>query len=226
MKILQTAVFGAFLIISQPVLAMEASEPDTFTDIADIFEISLGSGDIFTIPAFLPGIIQYGEATEGFQANEEENLPEKGLLLGAVKKEKETENKKIVVDPKEKIKKWNAPQKPTAASSVQKQQIVVVTAYSSTADQTDSSPCITANGFNVCQNNRENIIAANFLPFNTRVRLPDIYDERVFTVQDRMHRRYSNSRVDIWMKTRAKAKHFGVKRSKIEIVSEQIALQQ
>ncbi|MBI4250214.1 3D domain-containing protein [Candidatus Uhrbacteria bacterium] len=103
------------------------------------------------------------------------------------------------------------------------QQRVTVTAYSSTVDQTDSTPCITANGFNVCEHNKENIIAANFLPFGTRVRLPDLYGDKVFTVQDRMNRRYSR-RVDIWMKTREKAKKFGVQYTMIEIVPEQVAL--
>lgn len=100
---------------------------------------------------------------------------------------------------------------------------VTVTAYSSTVDQTDSSPCITANGFNVCEHNKENIIAANFLPFGSRVKMPDLYGDKVFIVQDRMNRRYSY-RVDIWMKTREKAKNFGVKYTTIEVVPEQVAL--
>lgn len=100
---------------------------------------------------------------------------------------------------------------------------VLVTAYSSTADQTDSSPCITANGFNVCKNNMENVIAANFLPFGARVRFPEMFGDREFVVHDRMHKRFS-SRVDIWMKTRTAAKQFGVKRLKMEVVSQQIAV--
>ncbi len=100
---------------------------------------------------------------------------------------------------------------------------VVLTAYSSTIDQTDSSPCITATGFNVCKHNKENIIAANFLPFGTKVRIPELYGDKVFIVQDRMNKRYS-SRVDIWMKTRGKAKQFGVKRAKIEVVHEELAM--
>jgi 3D (Asp-Asp-Asp) domain-containing protein len=98
----------------------------------------------------------------------------------------------------------------------------VLTAYSSTVDQTDSSPCTTANGFNVCRHNQENIIAANFLPFGARVRIPDLFGDRIFTVQDRMNKRHSQ-RIDIWMKSRTAAKQFGVKRAKIEIVSQQLA---
>lgn len=104
-----------------------------------------------------------------------------------------------------------------------KTQAVVATAYSSTSDQTDSSPCITANGFNVCKNNVENVIAANFLPFGTRVRLPDLYGDRVFTVHDRMNARYRQGRIDLWMKTRTSAKQFGVKRTVLEVVSDDLA---
>ena len=100
---------------------------------------------------------------------------------------------------------------------------IVLTAYSSTIDQTDASPCITATGFNVCKHNKENIIAANFLPFGTKVRIPELYGDKVFVVQDRMNKRYS-ARVDIWMKTRTKAKQFGVKRAKIEVVHEELAM--
>ena len=94
---------------------------------------------------------------------------------------------------------------------------ILVTAYSSTKDQTDSSPCTTANGFNVCANGEENVIAANFLPFGTKVQFPEYFGDREFVVQDRMHRRFSN-RVDIWMKTRTAAKQFGVKHLKMVVV--------
>lgn len=100
---------------------------------------------------------------------------------------------------------------------------VVATAYSSTPDQTDSDPCTTANGFNVCKHNRENVIAANYLAFGTRVRLPELYGDRVFVVQDRMNARYGNGRIDLWMKTRGAAKQFGVKRTTLEVVDDRLA---
>jgi len=90
-----------------------------------------------------------------------------------------------------------------------------VTAYSSTPDQTDSSPFITANGTRV----REGIIAANFLPFGTKVKIPSMFGDRVFVVQDRMNARYWH-RVDIWMPTRAQALQFGVRTLQIEIIQE------
>ena len=94
---------------------------------------------------------------------------------------------------------------------------MVITAYSSTRDQTDSSPCITANGYNVCVANAENVIAANFLPFGSRVQIPELFGDHVFTVHDRMNKRYGN-RVDIWMTSRQKAKQFGVKRATIVVL--------
>lgn len=89
---------------------------------------------------------------------------------------------------------------------------VTVTAYSSTPDQTDDSPFITANGTRV----RDGIVAANFLRFGTRVRFPDYSGNKVFVVTDRMHQRFSD-RMDIWMETREEARRFGIRRLKVEV---------
>lgn len=90
---------------------------------------------------------------------------------------------------------------------------VVVTAYSSTPDQTDSTPFITASGSRV----RDGIIAANFLRFGAKVRFPDKFGDKIFVVEDRMHPRHPH-RVDIWMTERQLAKEFGVKRLEMEIL--------
>lgn len=111
--------------------------------------------------------------------------------------------------------------KGSVVSSSKGERFIVVTAYSSTNDQTDSSPCTTANGFDVCENAIENVVAANFLPFGTHVQFPDYFGDREFVVQDRMHPRFSN-RIDIWMKSREAAKQFGVKRLKMVVVPENI----
>jgi 3D (Asp-Asp-Asp) domain-containing protein len=89
---------------------------------------------------------------------------------------------------------------------------VVVTAYSSTPDQTDDSPFITANGSWV----HEGTLAANFLPFGTKIRLPDYSGDKNYVIEDRMNQRYTY-RADIWMTSREAAKQFGVKRLKMEI---------
>lgn len=92
---------------------------------------------------------------------------------------------------------------------------VTVTAYSSTPDQTDSTPFITASNKTV----RWGFVAANFLEFGTKVQIPELYGDQVFVVEDRMHRRFSD-RVDIWMPTKAKAKRFGIKRAEIIVLAE------
>ncbi len=92
-----------------------------------------------------------------------------------------------------------------------------ITAYNSDVAQTDSDPCTTANGFNVCRSGKEDTIAANFLPFGAKVMIPELFGEKVFVVRDRMNRRHAN-RVDVWMKDYDDAIHFGVKVAKIQVI--------
>ncbi|MFA5163683.1 MAG: hypothetical protein WC441_04150 [Patescibacteria group bacterium] len=92
-----------------------------------------------------------------------------------------------------------------------------LSAYNSEAGQTDNSPCITANGFNVCEHGQEDTIAANFLSFGTKVRIPELFGDRIFVVRDRMHSK-NGQKVDIWMKNRSDALKFGVKVAKIEVL--------
>jgi len=94
-----------------------------------------------------------------------------------------------------------------------------ITAYNSDSSQTDSTPCLTATDFNLCQHDVEDSIAANFLDFGTKVRIPEIFGDRVFVVRDRMSVRYPN-RVDVWLKDRKQAVSFGVQVAKIEVVKE------
>ena len=106
---------------------------------------------------------------------------------------------------------------PPVITVMRSYQRVPITAYSSTADQTDSTPCITANGFDLCEHNQENVVAANFLKFGTKVRIPELFGEQIFTVQDRMNARYTY-RLDVWMQTRAAAKQHGLRFATIEVV--------
>jgi 3D (Asp-Asp-Asp) domain-containing protein len=87
---------------------------------------------------------------------------------------------------------------------------MTVTAYNSEVGQCDSTPCITANGFNVCEHGIEDVIATNILPFGTKVMFPELFGDKVFTVQDRMNAKYSY-RADIWMVHRYDAIQFGAK---------------
>jgi len=90
---------------------------------------------------------------------------------------------------------------------------VIITAYSSTRDQCDEDPWTTASGSPV----REGIVAANFLPFETEIKIPAIYGQRVFVVKDRMHPRNSYH-IDIWFPTRWQALNFGVRTTYIEVL--------
>ena len=102
-----------------------------------------------------------------------------------------------------------------------KTMTVVSTAYNSLVGQTDNSPCITANGHDLCKQYEEdgfgNTIAANFLPMVTQVKFPELYGDKIFIVRDRMNARYGYGRIDIWLPEYSEAKTFGVKRLKMEI---------
>ena len=91
---------------------------------------------------------------------------------------------------------------------------VIVTGYSSTIDQTDSDPFITAAGTIV----RDGIVANNKYPFGTKIRFPEIYGDKVFVVEDRMSWKKGNYHIDIWFASYWEAKNFGAKRTYIEVL--------
>ena len=90
---------------------------------------------------------------------------------------------------------------------------IVVTAYSSTPDQTDDTPFTTAWQTPV----RDGVIAANFLPFGTKVKFPEMYGDKVFTVEDRLARKNSH-KIDIWFPSRQDALQFGKRTLVVEIL--------
>lgn len=96
---------------------------------------------------------------------------------------------------------------------------VTITAYNSEPAQTSGNPCITANGFNVCQHGIEDTVAANFLPFGTKIMIPDYFGERVFIVRDRTARKYGN-RVDVWMLSKKDAINFGKRTLRVVILEQ------
>jgi len=107
--------------------------------------------------------------------------------------------------------------KKTITEKIARESTHTMTAYNSEVGQTDNSPCITANGFNVCKHGIEDTIAANFLPMGTKVKIPELFGDRVFVVRDRMNKKHPN-RVDVWMKDRHDAIQFGVKVAKIQVL--------
>jgi 3D (Asp-Asp-Asp) domain-containing protein len=107
--------------------------------------------------------------------------------------------------------------KPVPGEQIGKTLKVEMTAYNSDISQCDGSPCITANGYNVCRGGKQDTVAANFLPFGTKIRIPEFFGEQVFIVRDRMNSRYQ-TRVDVWMRSYQDAINFGRRFATIEIV--------
>ena len=102
---------------------------------------------------------------------------------------------------------------PQVTRNVNETRDVWVTAYSSTPEETDDSPFITASGTYV----RDGILATNLLPFGTEVKIPDAFGNKIFVVEDRMHRRKTNN-VDIWMPSKSEALQFGIRYATIEVL--------
>lgn len=92
---------------------------------------------------------------------------------------------------------------------------VWITAYTSSSEECDDTPFITASGTRT----RDGIVACNFLPFGTRVRIPELFGKRVFTVEDRMARRKSDY-VDVWVPEKEAALVLGKTRTTIEIIED------
>lgn len=96
-----------------------------------------------------------------------------------------------------------------------KQQIKgIVSYFNADPNQTDSSPCFTADGTEIC-NTDENIASANWLPFGTRIQV----DGKVYRVADRMNKRYGFPYVDILVKTKAQARKLGRQKKVIKILN-------
>lgn len=77
----------------------------------------------------------------------------------------------------------------------------MVTAYTSSPDETNGNPFITASG----EKTRDGIVANNCLEFGEKVEI----DGGVFEVQDRMSVKYGCEYFDIWMENKQEAKEFG-----------------
>lgn len=91
---------------------------------------------------------------------------------------------------------------------------VVITGYSSTVWQTDDTPFITASGSYV----RDGIIANNYLKFGTKVKIPTLFGDKIFVVEDRMNWQKGNYHFDIWFPDYWQALNFGVKSTYIEVL--------
>ncbi len=124
---------------------------------------------------------------------------------------------KIIREEEKKVKISEDQQEPEDVKKVIWSKKYIMTAYNSDIAQCDASPCITANGFNVCEHGIEDTVAANFLPFGTEIRIPELFGDKIFTVRDRMNKRYTD-RVDVWLLHKDNAIDFGVKYPLIEVL--------
>jgi len=164
------------------------------------------------LPVFLVltgfGPLQLGESKQDFKSLTHIPYEEKEYLSKEEIEQKLAEyNRKYAVYTSSPVRRARAKAKPGT-------YIVSATAYSSTVDQCDATPFITASGQHV----RDGIVATNFLPFGTKVKIPDIYGDKVFEVQDRMNARYQ-TRIDVWMPTRGEAIQFGLRQIEIEVLN-------
>ena len=106
---------------------------------------------------------------------------------------------------------------------VKSETIRVVTAYNvGDPRQTDDTPCISANGENICRALAEGEMrcAANFVPLGSHLYVDKI---GVCLVTDRMNRRYRN-RVDIAMQKDEyrKARRFGKQKLQVKILDDKL----
>lgn len=102
----------------------------------------------------------------------------------------------------------------TSTTDVVKTYVVDSTAYTSSVEECDSDPFTTADG----SKTHDGIIAANFLPFGTKVRIPALFGDKIFEVHDRMNARYWY-RIDVWMEKKVDMLQYGIHHNvKIEIV--------
>jgi 3D (Asp-Asp-Asp) domain-containing protein len=99
---------------------------------------------------------------------------------------------------------------PPASPEAPQQFPAVVTAYSSSPDETWGDPWITASGRRVAHG----VVACpRRYPFGTQFRI----GQQIYTCWDRMHRRFDH-RFDVWMPTKQEALEFGLQQLPIEVL--------
>jgi 3D (Asp-Asp-Asp) domain-containing protein len=90
---------------------------------------------------------------------------------------------------------------------------VQLSGYNSEVAQCDDSPFITAKGTHV----RDGIVATNMFPFGTIIKIPSLYGDKIFVVEDRMNSRYQRN-VDIWFASKDDALKLGRRMVTIEVI--------
>ena len=93
-----------------------------------------------------------------------------------------------------------------------------VSGYNPVPEQTDATPCTTASGKNICDREVD-VVAANWLKFGTKIRIPEYFGDRIFTVEDRMNPRYPNN-TDVLFYDKQEARKFGRRALVVQILEE------
>lgn len=115
-----------------------------------------------------------------------------------------------------------APQRAEAAvvsefpSAREEHEVVLatVTAYTSSVDETDDTPFITASG---ATTGHGVIACPSKYDFGTKV----IIGDTEYTCEDRMNRRYwEQDRFDIWVETKKEAYHWGIQEVEVKIIAQ------
>lgn len=94
-----------------------------------------------------------------------------------------------------------------------KSALTLLTAYSSSVDETNGNPNITASGART----HWGVVAANHLAIGTKIKIPSLFGDKVFTVLDRMHPK-NYGKIDVWFPSKSQALQFGVKRAEIVVL--------
>jgi 3D (Asp-Asp-Asp) domain-containing protein len=91
--------------------------------------------------------------------------------------------------------------------------VAVVTAYTSSVDETDENPFETASG----SRTRRGVLACpKKYEFGTKI----VIDGRQYTCEDRMNRRYRDKECfDIWVETKSEAFNWGRRELKVKVLS-------
>lgn len=106
----------------------------------------------------------------------------------------------------------SAPEAPAPEHPAGSAVYATVTAYSSSPDETDDTPFITADGSHVT---RGTLACPSRYEFGQKV----LIDGEIYTCQDRMAARYRNlEHFDIWMPSKAAALAYGTKQITITIL--------
>ena len=102
--------------------------------------------------------------------------------------------------------------------SVAREVVAEVSGYNPLPEQTDSTPCITASGKNICEGEHA-VVAANWLKFGTKVMIPEYFGDTVFTVEDRMNPRYPYN-VDVLFYDKGEARQLGRRKLLVQVLEE------